>query len=434
MARNTTSNASHFNVESAALNQNEVKALLQATLRRGGHPMPICLCGAPGVGKSQIIQQVCREFDVTKENGRYYEVRVSECVDSSDLTGLPVVQKKVGKNAEGHDVDYGHVTTYSTPLRLPCRQYDVNGKEIPNKELHVLFFDEVNRSADPSIMNAIFQMLTEWQIGPHKLVENCVILLAMNPENTGYAVNEICPALVNRMNIQYMKAEVQPWLEWARDPKQGNVSKLVTDFIDSTPNEFAHDGIVTNEGQDKRFPTPRAWVNLDRNLLQTAHLRYNKDKDAAFALKMIAGYVGWGAATKFVSFARTNAEDRPLTGKEVLENYGNSLDMQNKVTDINDNGIRTYDTTKTTTTLNSLMDEFKSRGVKLKKSEIVNLLMFLKDIAPENALSFQNELNNDTSIGTWFFEKVFGDEKLTTLWTSVQDGITKAGVGNQAVL
>lgn len=430
-----TSNTSHFSVDVAALDQNEVKDLLRNTLERKGHPMPICLCGAPGVGKSQIIQAVCREFGVTPEAGTYHEFRLSTAVDSSDITGLPVILKKK-RVVNGDTVEYGHTTTYSNPRALPFVQYDADGKEIDDDRLHVLFFDEVNRSADPSIMNAIFQILTEFGVMNHKLVKNCVILLAMNPENTGYAVNEICPALVNRMNIQYMKAEPQPWLEWARG--EGGVSKILTDFIDSTPSELAHSGIITDEGQDKRFPTPRAWVNVDNNVLKPmkGKIGFKKQSEAMRALKYIAGIVGWQSATKFVSFARTAVDDRPLTGKEVMERYASDKAMQDKVTASDDNGARVYDTVKTTATLNALKEEIKARGTKTKMDELKNIIRFMSDIAPENALSFQTFLLSevDPEFTAWFFGKLNDDPEMMTMWAKMKDKITGAGIGNQSVI
>ncbi len=432
---NSKGNAAHFSPEIAALNQNEVKALLRSTLKQGGHPMPICLCGAPGVGKSQIIQSVCKEFGVTEAEGTYHEVRLSTCVDSADITGLPVILRKK-RVVNGDTVEYGHETSYSNPRQLPFKKEDADGNYIKDDRLHVLFFDEVNRGADPSIMNAIFQILTEYGVANHKLVDNCVILLAMNPENTGYTVNEMCPALVNRMNIQYMKAEVQPWLEWARDPEQGGISKLITDFVDNNPKYFAQDGIVTNEGQDKRFPTPRAWANLDRYLKQNPNIQYKTNSEASLAGRLIGGYVGWQAAMQFVAFARTSVEDRPLTGKEVLDSYSTSEEMQAKVTELDSNGIRGYDAVKTTTTLTSLQDEFKAKGTKIKAKELRNMLTFLKDIAPEHSLSFQNFLLQglDASFTSWFFEQLGKYEELSTLWEQVKNGVTNAGVGNSSVL
>lgn len=426
------SNAAQFKIDNAVLNQNEVSLFLDSVIRQDGHPMPVCLCGNPGIGKSQIIQGICAKYGISYEAGTYHEVRASLLVDSSDVTGLPVVQKLVGHKKDGELTEYGHVTKYSIPDMLPLVKYDADGNEIVDTRKHVLFFDEINRSADPSIMNAIFQLTTEFRIGVHKLVPNCIILLAINPENTGYAVNEMCPALVNRINFQYMTAEVQPWLEYARSK---GVNKTIIDFIDANPDELAHDGIVTLEGQDKRFPTPRAWFNVDR-LLKSLHLSYNTTSKAALSIKLIAGIVGWGAATKFVAFARTAVDDRPLTGKEVLKSYALAKDMQDKVTALNDMGMRLYDTTKTTTTLNSLKDEFKARGTKIKPAELKNMLAFLKDIAPENALSFQDYLLKevDKEFSSWFFNQVFGDPELQKCWESLQNGVSDAGVGTNDLL
>ena len=69
-------------------------------------------------GKSQTIQQVCREFGVSYENGNYHEIRASMVVDSSDLTGLPVVTKKMKMTGVGSE-EYEPATVYSKPQQLP---------------------------------------------------------------------------------------------------------------------------------------------------------------------------------------------------------------------------------------------------------------------------------------------------------------------------
>lgn len=432
MANNNCSTAANFTLENAELNPAEVSMFLDSVVRQDGHPTPVCLCGNPGVGKSQIIQQVCAQYGATHEAGTYHEIRVSECVDSSDLTGIPIVKKIMSQNTKGETVEFGHTMEYSKPCKLPFVHYDANGNEIKDTRKHVLFFDEINRSADPSIMNAIFQLMTEFRIGDHKLVDNCVVLLAMNPENTGYAVNEMCPALVNRMNIQYMKADVPTWLNYARTK---GIDPLIINFIDTNPKELSQSGIVTNEGQDKRFPTPRAWFNVDK-LLKSLKLSYNTTAKASMSIKLIGGLVGWQSATKFVAFARTNAEDRPLTGKEILKSYAQAKDMQEKVTSLNDMGMRLYDSVKTTTTLNSLKDEFKSRSTKIKLSELKNMVAFLKDIAPEHALSFQDFLMKDVDQGfaAWFFNTIMSDKNLMNDWNTLKGGVTNAGVGSQDLL
>ena len=430
MARNK--NTVQFNSEDVALNQEQISLFLDSMIRQDGHPMPVCLCGVPGIGKSQIIQGICRKYGITWENGTYHEVRASLLVDSSDVTGLPIIQKEIGEDKNGVRKEYGHTTKYSIPDILPVIKYNADGEEVVDTRKHVLFFDELNRSADPSIMNAIFQLTTEFRVGQHKLVPNCVVLLAINPENTGYAVNEMCPALVNRINFQYMKAEPGPWLAYAR--KQG-INSVITDFISTHTEHLSSDGIVTNEGQDKRFPTPRAWFNVDK-LLKTINLDFSVNANANLAIRLIAGIVGLQSATEFVAYARTKVQDRPITGKEVLEKYCVSNDLINKVTELNDMGERNYDTVKTTTTINSLKEEILSRGTKLKKAELVNLITFLDHIAPENALAFQSFMNTelDTSITNHIFSVIFDDDKLTELWNSVKEKIEVAGIGSQSEL
>ena len=132
-----------FNLEANELNPSEIHSILTKVFQKGGHPMPICLCGKPGVGKSAVVKQLCKEFGVGLNE--YHEIRASMVVDSSDLTGLPCVMKKVRNNTQGTE-EFDPSTIYSRPEQLPVDHKGLSESE--RNKLHVIFFDEINRSSD----------------------------------------------------------------------------------------------------------------------------------------------------------------------------------------------------------------------------------------------------------------------------------------------
>lgn len=411
-----------FSVEEQQMTPKQVAFLLRAVFRAEGHPQPVCLCGAPGIAKSQVIQQVCREFGVSHENGNYHEIRAANVVDSSDLMGLPVIMKKL--RAEGNVTsEYDHTTQYSISSLLPIEREGMSESE--RNKLHVIFFDEINRSSDPAIMNAIFQLTTEFRVGPHKLLPNTIVLLALNPEAEGYLVNSMDPAFINRINFWYMRADYAEWKEFA---EAKGLNQGVIDFLNDNRNMLSHDGILKNENQDKRFPTPRAWENVSKALdLFGFDFKTNDKMQQDMTFKVISGIVGIESAMKFITFMRTQEDDKPIPGSEVVAKYLSSQAMQNKIKAKNSKGVRTYDTTKVQITIEGIQDIIKNKRDSLTEKQLLNTLAFLCDIPVEQSMSFQNMLTTAISADftNWFFQQVTAKPSLNKLWKVLQEETRK---------
>lgn len=416
-----------FNLEANELNPQEVHSILTKVFQKGGHPMPICLCGKPGVGKSAVVKQVCSEFNVRDE--QYHEVRASMVVDSSDITGLPCVMKKIRKTTDGTE-EFDPSTVYSRPEQLPIDHAGLSEEE--RNKLHVIFFDEINRSSDPSIMNAIFQVTTEWKIGTHKLLPNVVILLAMNPEAEGYLVNSMDPALINRLCFLFMNTDFPVWKEYAT---AHNVYEGIIEFLQMNRKLLSHDGVIRTDGADKRFPTPRAWENVSRMIdMLGLDFESNDKLSQDLAYKVIAGIVGEQASLDFCTFMRSNPMGRPLTGDEVAREYLTSQRMQRIVRAKDSNGIRKYDTTKVQQTLAGLTDILQKEREKLSIKSLTNILAFMIDIPVEQSMAFQNMLTVDVGakFTNWFFTTVASDKNLSTMWKALQDETKKYSTSRKA--
>lgn len=423
------SNIKSFNQGANELTPSQITMLLRKVFAKGGHPMPICLCGKPGIGKSQCIQQVCREFGVSYEEGNYHEIRASMVVDSSDLTGLPVVTKKM-RVGNGSSEEYEPTTMYSRPDQLPIDTPSLSDEE--RNKLHVIFFDEINRSSDPSIMNAIFQVTTEFKIGPHKLLPNVVILLALNPEAEGYLVNSMDPALINRLCFLFMNTSFADWKEYAQ--KKG-INQGIVDFLEAHRDLLSHDGIIKTDGADKRFPTPRAWENVNRQIdLFGFDFESDKKEEQDVAYKVVAGVIGEQTAIDFVTFMRTNANARPFTGAEIVDGYLGNERIQRIIKATDSKGLRKYDTTKVQQTLAGVQDIVKKEKDKLSVKQLANILGFLVDIPVEQSMGFQNMLTVDigSDFTNWFFTTIGSNKSLGSLWKCLQDNTKKYASNRKA--
>lgn len=322
------------------------------------------------------------------------------------------------------------MTIYSRPDQLPIDSPDLSDEE--RNKLHVIFFDEINRSSDPAIMNAIFQVTTEFKIGPHKLLPNVVILLALNPEAEGYLVNSMDPALINRLCFLFMKTDFLDWKEYA---EHKGLNQGIVDFLEAHRDLLSHDGIIKTDGADKRFPTPRAWENVSKQIdLFGFDFESDKKEMQDVAYKVLAGIVGEQAAIDFCTFMRTSQNSRPFTGAEVVDGYLGSERMQKVIKATDSKGLRKYDTTKVQQTLSGVTDIIKQKKDKLSLKQLANVLAFMVDIPVEQSMGFQNMLtvDIDAEFTNWFFSTLASNKSLGDLWKRLQDNTKQYAANRKA--
>lgn len=414
-------------LEKESLTPNEIKKVLLKNfeaVKKGMKVIPVCLCGNPGIGKSQIVQQAAKE-----SGADLYEVRVALAVDSSDFTGLPVIDRATDSKGRLFDAR----TTYSRPDILPFMPKDENGQYISDDKLRVIFFDEVNRGADPSITNAIFQLLTEYKLGTHKLYPNTAIVLAINPENTGYMVNEMCPALVNRQAFLYIKPDLAQWIAYAN---ANNIDPNITSFVSTFKDFFSCSGVSEEEGADKRFPTPRAWFNVN-NTLEAMQFDWRDPADNLLAVKVISGIVGFQVATSFVNFCKTQADDRLIPGEKIVRCYDTDTSIRAKILATDKNGARVYDNTKCIQTAKLALDELVSAlNQDATSQHIKNFLTFLLDIDSEITTTIVDTITKDhTDWFSWCMNTYISEEKdISDLWFQVKGASKSMGLGSAKTL
>lgn len=161
----------------------ELKDLIIDSGRMG---ITTLILGKIGVGKSQIVKELHEEV----VGGYFEDIRIST-MDRTDIKGL--FEIKDGK----------------TVWRIPERIY----KFCEPGATGVLFFDEINL-ADEGVQSSLYQIILDRKIENEKISDGVIIVAAGNTSDEVNMVNNISPALINRMNVVYYEPTVNSIIEY----------------------------------------------------------------------------------------------------------------------------------------------------------------------------------------------------------------------------
>ena len=145
----------------------------------------VLLLSPPGVGKSDLVQQVAAE------NGLECKSLLGTQIAPEDVSGIPRI--------------IGERSVFCPPRVL-----------LPEKdEKFCLFLDELP-ACTPDIQKAFYSLLLERRVGEYKLPEGTWVVAAGNRAEDNALVKSMSAALVNRVTILRIKVDYQLWLNWAK--------------------------------------------------------------------------------------------------------------------------------------------------------------------------------------------------------------------------
>jgi hypothetical protein len=241
---------------------------------RGSHNLnfAIKILGHPGVGKSAVVKKIAEE-----ENFYFIDTRLA-FKENVDLGGYPVPDHN------------NKQMIYFRPKFIPP-------EKIPEGYDGILWFlDESNR-AHPTVIQTLFQIITEKRCGEHLLPEKTSIILAGNlGEEDDTTITEFDDsALDGRLAIFHLKPSAEDWLSWAAD---NNIHPSVIQYISTFPERLWDEKNVN--------PNPRGWHQVSSALLHGYNLKSHEDlknflqnkKDSTLE-KLIYSLVGNVAGTDF---------------------------------------------------------------------------------------------------------------------------------------
>jgi len=195
----------------------------------------VFIWGAPGIGKTEILNQVAEENDAI-----VIEWLLSQ-IDPTDFRGVPKVENKKGTNNPKDER-----TVNKLPETFPDSDTDIRG---------IMFFDELNQ-APQIVLGAALSLILNGRIGSYTLPENWIVVAAGNREiDLGDAPpTPMSSALSNRFAHINYAPEVEEWVNWAL--KKESINPDLIAFIKHKP-EFFHK--LDSEDSDEAWPSPRAW-------------------------------------------------------------------------------------------------------------------------------------------------------------------------------
>lgn len=224
---------------------------------------PLFLWGPPGIGKSELVENITKEL-----GGIMYDLRLGQ-MEPTDIRGIPFYNKDTGK------------MDWAAPVDLPDEE---TASQYP---IVVLFLDEMN-SAPASVQSAAYQLILNRRIGKYHLPDNVVMVAAGNRESDKGVTFRMPTPLANRFLHQEMKVDFASWQEWA---VQNNEHKDVVGYL-----SFAKQDLYDFDAKSasRAFATPRSWHFV-------SELLNDEDLDDDTAMNLIAGTVGEGLAVKFMA-------------------------------------------------------------------------------------------------------------------------------------
>ena len=201
---------------------------------------PILLMGAPGIGKTAIMEQVAGECEIGLVS---YSITHHT---RQSAVGLPFISKK-----KYGDKEYS-VTEY-TMSEIIASVYE-KIEETGFKE-GILFIDEVNCVSE-TLAPSMLQFLQSKTFGTHKVPEGWIIVTAGNPPEYNKSVREFDVVTLDRMKVINIEPDFESWKEYAW--KKG-LNGAVISYLEIKKNNFY---IIENTVDGKRFVTARGWEDM----------------------------------------------------------------------------------------------------------------------------------------------------------------------------
>lgn len=250
---------------------------------------PVMLWGPPGIGKSDIIEQIG-----AKHGRPVIDIRLL-IMEPTDIKGIPYYCPK------------SNTMRWARPSELPGED------EI---ELHnaILFLDELT-AAPPSVQAAAYQLVLNRRIGTYNLPDGVDIVAAGNRETDRAVAHRMPSALKNRFIHFTLRHNYDDWEQWAIQRK---LSPDVIGFLKANPsNLFTFDP----KDAENAFATPRSWFFV--------HQLYDPKKSETLNRRLVGGTVGNGLATEFMAHCRLKGMlPEP---KDILSGKVTTLDNKEKV-------------------------------------------------------------------------------------------------------
>jgi MoxR-like ATPase len=241
------------------MNATQLHSLLTKTIPA---KLPVLIVGEPGIGKSDIVDQACRDV------GAKLIIEHPVVSDPTDFKGMPYA-----KDGKATFLPFGDLEDIINATTLT-----------------VYFLDDLGQ-APASVQAACMQLLLARRINGFRVSDHVCFVAATNDHTHRAGVSGILEPVKSRfVTIVRLETDVEAWIAWAL--KMGLPTEIIA-FIRFRP-ELLHKFEPTRE--IKNCPSPRTIHNIAKLM------EMGVPQEIEF--EVYAGAAGEGVATELVAFLK----------------------------------------------------------------------------------------------------------------------------------
>ncbi|MBQ8497743.1 MAG: AAA family ATPase [Clostridia bacterium] len=201
---------------------------------------PIFLLGAPGIGKTAIMEQVASELGVG-----LVAYSMTHHTRQSAL-GLPFIQRKTYGGKEYDVSEY-------TMSEIIASVYDM--MEQTGVKEGILFLDEINCVSE-TLAPSMLQFLQYKIFGKHRVPDGWIVVTAGNPPEYNNSVREFDIVTWDRLKRIDVEADYSVWKEYAY--AKGTHASIMS-YLEIKKGDFYK---IETTVDGKSFVTARGWSDL----------------------------------------------------------------------------------------------------------------------------------------------------------------------------
>ena len=207
---------------------------------------PILLMGPPGIGKTQVMEQVARECGVA-----LVAYTITHHTRQSAV-GLPFIRQR---NYGGKDVSVTEYTMSEIIASIYAKM------EATGLAEGILFIDEINCVSE-TLAPTMLQFLQCKTFGNQAVPAGWVIVAAGNPPEYNKSVRDFDIVTLDRVRRMDIEPDLPVWKDYAR---AAHIHSAILSYLELHPQNFYQ---INADVDGTQFVTARGWEDLS-NLLDT---------------------------------------------------------------------------------------------------------------------------------------------------------------------
>ena len=201
---------------------------------------PVLLMGPPGIGKTQIMEQIASECGI----GLVSYTLTHHTRQSA--VGLPMIKTEEFDGKEYSVTEYTMSEIISGVYKAVKEQGHMEG---------ILFIDEINCVSE-TLIPTMLQFLQCKTFGNQKVPDGWIIVAAGNPPEFNRSVREFDMVTYDRLRVINIDADLEVWREYARERE---IHNAILSYLDIRPQNFYS---VMADVDGLKFVTARGWEDM----------------------------------------------------------------------------------------------------------------------------------------------------------------------------